>query len=86
MGMAEGVKDKVCTCYQLTQGGMAGNCPQAEEQSGRCHLQVAGGYRPEIPADMPEAVRALVEACWAQEACARPNACEVKKALEVRDA
>ncbi len=49
-------------------------------------LQVAGGYRPAIPADMPEAVRALVEACWAQEACARPSACEVKKALEVRDA
>ncbi|CAL5224496.1 g7192 [Coccomyxa viridis] len=49
---------------------------------GQYAVKVAGGYRPEIPADMPEAVRALVEACWAQEACARPNACEVKKALE----
>ena len=47
-------------------------------------MQVAGGFRPRIPADVPEAVRALIVACWAQEPCDRPTALEVKKALEVR--
>ena len=48
------------------------------------YVQVAGGFRPKIPADVPEAVRALITACWAQEAHDRPTAGEVRSALQVR--
>ena len=54
-----------------------------EEKDISVYVQVAGGFRPAIPADVPETVRALITVCWAQEAHDRPTAGGVNRALQV---
>jgi hypothetical protein len=47
-----------------------------------CPSRVAGGFRPEIPKRWPAVLRALISACWAQEAAARPDFCTILEALQ----
>jgi hypothetical protein len=35
--------------------------------------QVTAGYRPEIPADVPESLAALIARCWAANPADRPS-------------
>lgn len=40
------------------------------------------GIRPEIPADMPAALKELIQACWSPDAAQRPTAKELLKRLQ----
>ena len=44
--------------------------------------QVADGYRPPLPADLPRALCDLISACWKGEPTLRPDAAAVVAALE----
>ena len=46
-------------------------------------MQVASGYRPNIPSEMPENIAGIITACWAQEPSERPSAAEVLVRLQV---
>ena len=49
-------------------------------------VQVASGYRPNIPSEMPEEIAGIITACWAQEPSDRPSAAEVLVRLQVHSA
>ena len=48
------------------------------------HVQVADGYRPEIPRHMPKDVAGIITSCWAENPSDRPYAYEIRARLKVR--
>eukprot|EP00884_Botryococcus_braunii_P009138 jgi/Botrbrau1/18225/Bobra.53_1s0082.1 len=72
--------------YELFSGYLRSACldpngvdPHAVEKMAH---KVAGGFRPQFPARVPQKVVALIRSCWAQNPADRPSSAEVLASLE----